>query len=81
MVAALEQGGDQVAADLNFIVAQLVEQVLQRVGELLDVMNFHHAGTALDGVGGAENAVDGFRIAVALLHAQQTGFHLREVFA
>ena len=80
MVAALEQGRDHVAADLDLAVAQTVEHVLQDMGELLHGVEFDDAGAALDGVRGAEHGIDGLGIAVALFEPHQPGLHGFELF-
>jgi hypothetical protein len=81
VVAAEQQRGNHVAVDLDFAVAQAIEDVFQDMGEFFDGVDFDHAGAALDGVRGAEHAVDGFGVAVAFFELQQAGFHGLELFA
>ena len=81
VVAAFEQHGGQLQRDGNIAVAQGVQDVFHVVGKRLDVVAFHDAGAALDGVGDAEDAVDVVAIVRRLFQAQQTGLHCNQQFA
>ena len=61
--------------DLALAVAHLIEQGFHDVGEVGNGLEAEGAGTALDRMGGAEDAVDGFAVGAARFQFHQAGFH------
>ncbi|KFB68570.1 MAG: hypothetical protein CAPSK01_001966 [Candidatus Accumulibacter vicinus] len=81
VVAALEQDRRQFAADGDFTVAQLVEDVLDLVREGFDEGAFDDARAALDGVRGAENGAQVVGVVGRLLELEQAVFHGQQLVA
>ncbi|OGP59618.1 MAG: hypothetical protein A2V67_15495 [Deltaproteobacteria bacterium RBG_13_61_14] len=66
-------------ADRPGALAEVVYQVFQGVGQVADRVIAHARGHALDGMGGAEDAVDGFGVGRILLDQEQVLVHGLEV--
>ena len=49
------------------------------MGEGDEIVQTEGAGTALDRMDGTEHRIDGFRIAIAIIHFQETGFQFGEL--
>jgi hypothetical protein len=81
VVAAFEQDRRQFAADRNLAVAQLVENVLDLVREGFDEVALDDAGTALDGVRGAEDGAEIVGVVGRLLELEQSVFHRQQLVA
>lgn len=81
MVAAARQQAGEFARNLDFPVAQSVEDIFRLVREGLDEMAFDDARGAFDRVGGAEDAVDVVVVVGLLLQLQQAVFHGLQLFA
>ena len=81
MIAALEKQGGQFRGDGKVAVTQGVEQVLDAMRECFDEMAFDDARATLDGVSGAENAVDVVLVVRILLQLEQARFHLGQLLA
>jgi hypothetical protein len=81
VVAAFEHDCRQFAADGDFAVAQLVEDVFDLVREGFDEVAFDDAGATLDGVCGAEDGAEIVGVVGRLLELEQAVFHGEQLVA
>jgi hypothetical protein len=81
VVAAFEHHRRQFAADRDFAVAQLVEDVFDLVREGFDEVAFDDAGATLDGVRGAEDGAEVVGVVGRLLELEQAVFHGEQLVA
>ncbi len=78
VIPALQQILDECFTDRQLLVAHLIEQILDDVGEADDGLQAKQAGGALDGVGCPEDGADELAIVRLVFQRQQCGLHLLE---
>jgi hypothetical protein len=80
MVLAGEQQTDQIAVELQFAVAQAIEDILDDVCETHHLVKTEQAAGALDGMRAAKKGIQVVFQAAAVLCTQQDCLHLGEEF-
>ncbi len=79
-VGRLQHDLQDVLVGLELVGTNAIKCGLEDVGEGDEVVQAKGAGAALDRMHRAEHRIDGFRIAIAIIHFQETGFQFGELF-
>ena len=81
MIPTLQQIPDERFTDRQLLVAHLIEQILDDVGEADDGLQAEQAGGTFDGVRRPEDGADELAIVRVVLQGQQRGLHLLQQLA
>ena len=79
-VGRLQHDLQDVLGRLELVGANAVERRLENVGKGDEIVETERACSTLDGMNGTKDGIDGFRIAVAVIQFQKTGFQFGELF-
>lgn len=78
-VGGLEHDLQDILGRLQLVGSNAIKRRLEDMGKGDEVIETEGPCPTLDGMNGAEDGIDGFRIAVAIIQFQETGFQFGEL--